>query len=103
MPGLASKKVEIRSRIAPDLKKRADRVLAGKGLKMSDAIRLFLHQLVAENDLRCESPAPSAKTRVAMEDARKIKKGRFKTAKALFDDLEKNAALQTGRRAAKQR
>ncbi len=78
-------------------------MLAGKGLKMSDAIRLFLHQMVAENDLPFETPAPSAKTRLAMEESRKIKKGRFKTAKMLFEDLEKNVPRQAGSRAAKQR
>ena len=44
-----------------------------------------------------------AQTRMAMEESRKIKKGRFKTAKTLFEDLEKNAPRQAGRRAAKTR
>jgi hypothetical protein len=35
---------EIRSRIEPDLKENATRILASCGLNVSDAVRLFLRQ-----------------------------------------------------------
>jgi DNA-damage-inducible protein J len=41
----------IRSRIDSDLKARASRVLAACGLEPSDAIRLFLQQVVAHNGI----------------------------------------------------
>lgn len=36
----------VRARISADLKAQAQEVLASHGLEMSDAIRLFLHQVV---------------------------------------------------------
>ena len=49
------KVAEIRSRIEPDLKENATRVLASCGLNVSDAVRLFLRQVVAQNGLPFES------------------------------------------------
>ncbi len=42
---------EIRSRIDPDLKENATRILASCGLNISDAVRLFLHQVITHNGL----------------------------------------------------
>jgi addiction module RelB/DinJ family antitoxin len=41
----------VRSRIDSDLKRRASQVLAACGLEPSDAIRLFLQQVVAHNGI----------------------------------------------------
>ena len=53
----------IRARIDSDLKVNALRVLAACGLEPSDAIRLFLQQVVAHQgipfDIRSAEPAPS--------------------------------------------
>ncbi len=57
---------EIRSRIEPDLKENATRILAYCGLNVSDAIRLFLYQVVAQNGLPFAVKAPNAVTRAAM-------------------------------------
>ncbi len=64
------KSAEIRSRIEPDLKEGASRVLAECGLNLSDAIRLFLRQVVVKNGLPFELKVPNAITRAAMEEAR---------------------------------
>lgn len=64
------KSAEIRSRIEPDLKEGATRVLADCGLNLSDAIRLFLRQVVINNGLPFEIKVPNATTRAAMEEAR---------------------------------
>jgi len=78
---------EIRSRIEPDLKEHAQRVLDACGLNFSDAIRLFLRQLVAKQGLPFEVRVPNAITRAAMTDARQIRAG-FDSPKDLFNDLE---------------
>jgi DNA-damage-inducible protein J len=57
----------VRSRIDPELKRQADQVLRSMGLTMSDAIRLFLHQVVAEKALPFAVKAPNATTLAAME------------------------------------
>ena len=87
---------EIRSRIESDLKEDAQRVLDACGLNFSDAIRLFLRQVVAEQGLPFEVRAPNATTRAAMLQARQIR-ARYDSPKDLFDDLEGK-----GRKAPKQ-
>lgn len=85
---------EIRSRIDSDLKEHAQRVLDACGLNFSDAIRLFLRQVVAEQGLPFEVKVPNATTRAAMLEARKTR-GRFNTAKELFDELDRKPAKAT--------
>lgn len=90
-----SKTTEIRSRIEPDLKESAARILAECGLNLSDAIRLFLRQVVATQGLPFPVKVPNATTRAAMEEARSISTVRFSEARELFDDLEKNSGSET--------
>jgi len=82
------KVAEIRSRIEPDLKEDATRILASCGLNVSDAIRLFLRQVVAQNGLPFEVKAPNAATIAAMEEANTGNLPRFSSVQELFDDLE---------------
>ncbi len=84
------KVAEIRSRIEPDLKENATRVLASCGLNVSDAVRLFLRQVVAQNGLPFEVKAPNAVTIAAMEEADSGNLPHFDSVQELFDDLEKN-------------
>ena len=84
---------EIRSRIEPDLKEHAQRVLDACGLNFSDAIRLFLRQLVAEQGLPFEVKVPNAITRAAMMEARQVR-SRYSSTKELFNDVEGKTAKQ---------
>lgn len=97
------KTTDVRSRIEPDLKNRATEVLAECGLNLSDAIRLFLHQVVAQQGLPFEIRAPNATTLAAMKEARSMGKAKFDSAPALFHDLEKTIPKKTHKPAAKQR
>jgi DNA-damage-inducible protein J len=85
------KVAEIRSRIDPALKENATRVLASCGLNISDAVRLFLHQVVAKNGLPFDVKAPNAVTRAAMAEADSGNLPRFESVQELFDDLEKDS------------
>lgn len=91
---------EIRSRIEPELKEEAQDVLGRCGLNISDAIRLFLRQVVATKGLPFEiREIPNAETRVAMTEARQTP-ARYSTAKDLFDELEgKRAKKKRGNKA----
>ncbi len=80
---------EIRSRIEPDLKENATRILASCGLNVSEAVRLFLYQVVAQNGLPFAVKAPNAVTRAAMQEAESEDLPHFATVQELFDDLEK--------------
>ena len=95
------KSAEIRSRIEPGLKEQSAEVLASLGLDMSDAIRLFLRQVVEVQGLPFEVRKPNAKTVAAMIEAREMVTVRFGSAKALFDALEREAGAGKTRRTTK--
>lgn len=73
----------VRARIEPALKKRATAVLADMGLSVSDAIRLLLTRVAAEEALPFDVKVPNAQTRRAMKDVRAGKVERFDS----VDDL----------------
>ena len=89
---LALKTTEVRSRIEPEMKEDATKVLADCGLNLSDAIRLFLRQVVAHRGLPFDVKLPNAATVAAMEEARRMSKARFRTAQELFDEIEGKTA-----------
>jgi DNA-damage-inducible protein J len=81
-------------RIDDDIKTQADETLAAMGLSMSEAVRLFLHRVVAEQALPFEVKVPNARTRAAMNEADEIvrsRRARFKTSDALIADIEENS------------
>lgn len=59
----------IRSRINPAIKAEASEILEDMGMSMSDAIRVFLHQVVAQRSLPFPVVAPNAKTIAALKAA----------------------------------
>ena len=59
----------IRARIDPSLKQEATEVLHRMGLSMSEAIRVFLTQTVAQGCLPFVVKTPNAPTQAAMEAA----------------------------------
>ena len=56
----------IRSRIDPTVKQKANLVLHDMGLTMSDAIRLFLCQVIAEQKIPFEIKRPNMETLSAL-------------------------------------
>ena len=81
-------------RVDEQVKAQATETLAAMGLSVSDAVRVFLMRVVAEQQLPFLLKVPNAKTRAAMTEADKIvrtRRARFATATELFDDLEKNS------------
>ena len=92
----------VRSRIDPQLKKRAEIVLRAMGLQMSDGIRLFLTHTVEHNALPFAVRVPNATTRAAMEEANALS-ARFSSAKEFFDDLGNTGAKKARKAPAKKR
>jgi DNA-damage-inducible protein J len=79
-------------RVDEQIKAQATETLAAMGLSISDAVRVFLMRVVADQRLPFELKVPNAQTRAAMAEADKIvssRKPRFGTAAELIDDLEK--------------
>ena len=79
-------------RVDENIKAQATETLAAMGLSVSDAVRVFLMRVVAEQQMPFALKAPNAETRAAMAEANEIartRRARFGTATELFDDLEK--------------
>lgn len=82
---------EIRSRIEPELKDEAQEVLGRVGLNISDAIRLFLRQVVAVKGLPFEiREVPNATTQAAILEARQVR-ARYDAPRDLVDGLKGKA------------
>ena len=79
-------------RVDENIKAQATETLAAMGLSVSDAVRVFLMRVVAEQQMPFTIKAPNAETRAAMTEAETIarkRQARFGTATELFNDLEK--------------
>ena len=80
-------------RVDEQLKTQATETLASMGLSVSDAVRVFLTRVVADQQFPFALKAPNAQTRAAMNEANEIvqsRRARFATAVELIDGLEKN-------------
>ncbi len=78
-------------RVDEDVKARAAETLASMGLSVSDAVRVFLLRVIADQQMPFALKVPNAETRAAMAEADSIvrsRRARFTSAKKLFDDLE---------------
>ena len=79
-------------RVDNDTKAQAAEALSAIGLSVSDAVRLFLKRVVADQALPIELKVPNADTRAAMQESRAIiraHRARYASAQALFNALEK--------------
>jgi len=82
----------IHVRVDDDIKAQAVETLESMGLSVSEAVRLFLYRVVADQALPFEVRVPNAKTRAAIAETEKIvttRRARFSDAETLFKDLEK--------------
>jgi DNA-damage-inducible protein J len=81
----------ITARVEPKLKARAGRVLAKVGVSTTDAITMFLTQVVLKGGLPFEARVPNAETRKAIEEleipAKRAKLKRHATAGEMFADV----------------
>lgn len=81
----------ITARVEPKLKARAARVLATVGVTTTDAITMFLRQVVLRNGLPFEVRVPNAETRKAIEELEnagsRSKLKRYTTADDMFGDV----------------
>lgn len=73
-PDTQNMTAEVRTRISLQLKTQATAVLADCGLNVSDAVRLFLRQVVTQRGLPFEVKVPNAATRAALEEGRQLLK-----------------------------
>ncbi|TRL33835.1 type II toxin-antitoxin system RelB/DinJ family antitoxin [Methylosinus sporium] len=89
---MAARSSMLHVRVDDETKEKATAALDAIGLSVSEAVRLFLRRVVADQAFPLELKAPNAETRSAMAEAEEIARtrhGRFATAGELFADLEK--------------
>lgn len=88
---MAATTTMVHVRVDVNVKEQAAQTLALMGLSVSDAVRVFLTRVVADQELPFAIQAPNAASRVAIAEAGEIIKGRkarFATADALLNDIE---------------
>lgn len=79
----------ITARVEPKLKKSADRVFKMVGVSTSDAISMFLRQVVMQKGIPFEVRVPNAETVRALREMRSpAKRAKMKTASSAADMLE---------------
>jgi DNA-damage-inducible protein J len=84
---MATSDTYVRARIDTGTKERAADALEAMGLSISDAIRLLMLRVAEEHRLPFEVRVPSATTRKAIAELESGKGKRFRTVKALMNDL----------------
>ena len=77
----------VSARIDAQVKKKAAKVLAGMGLSMSDAIRLLLARVAAEEEMPFDIEKPNAETRAAMAEVEGGAGASFHSVRGLMTDL----------------
>lgn len=78
-------------RVDDDLKAKAVEALNAIGLSTSDAVRLLLHRIVAEQAFPLELKVPNAETRAALDEVGQMKaarRSRFADADEMFAALD---------------
>ena len=81
-------------RLDEAIKNEASDTLASMGLTLSEAVRVFLTQVVAQKQIPFEIKAPNALTLAAMAEADslvKTKRSRFESAGELVNALEQQS------------
>jgi len=76
------------------VKSQATKALEAMGLSISDAVRVFLTRIAAEQRLPFALEVPNTVTRTAMGEAEEIlrrRRARFTNPEELFDDLNKGS------------
>jgi len=84
---MATADTYVRARIDTETKERAADALEAMGLSISDAIRLLMLRVADERRLPFEVRVPNATTRKAIAELEAGKGKRFRSVKALMDDL----------------
>lgn len=75
----------VRARVDGDIKQKAEQVLGSIGLSMSDAIRIFLYQVIVRQEFPLELRVPNAVTIAALNAP--VESQSYPSAKALFDEV----------------
>ncbi len=87
-----SKSVTVQARMEPELKEKADVILAALGINATTAITLFYSQIVRHRGIPLELKVPNEETLAAIRELKdpafRKSARRYKNAEELFADIE---------------
>lgn len=63
-----SKTEQVRVRLEPQIKEKASSILAELGLSLSDAVSIYMRQIISHGGLPFEVKIPNAETQSAIEE-----------------------------------
>lgn len=78
----------IHARIEPGLKASAEKIFRKLGMTTTDAISIFMGQVVMQKGLPFDVKIPNATTRKAIEEIKAGKGKKYNSAQEMFDDLD---------------
>lgn len=84
------KSAAIHSRIEPEIKEKAEKILSRLGVSPTEAIRMFYTQITLRNGLPFDLIIPNKETEAALRasrDGRELE--RFETVEELFESWER--------------
>lgn len=85
---MSTKTAEVRTRIEPDLKKKANKIFKRLGLNESEGVRLLLKGLVLHRGIPFDFKVPNEETIKAMKDAEEGNTiGQFTSVDELTEEL----------------
>ena len=79
----------INARVEPALKAAAEKIFHTLGMNTTDAISIFLSQVVLNKGLPFDVRIPNKATRRAIKEVEQGKGKRYKTSQELMDDLQR--------------
>lgn len=77
----------INARVEPKLKSSAEKIFKSLGMSTTDAISIFLSQVVLNKGLPFEVKIPNKETRAAIAEVRSGKGKRFTSSKDLMNEI----------------
>jgi len=77
----------VNARIEPALKASAEKIFRSLGMKTTDAISIFLSQVVLNKGLPFDVRIPNKATLQAIKEVKTGKGKRYKTSKQMVDDI----------------
>ncbi len=87
-----AKTLTLHTRIEPDIKEKADAILAELGISTTEAINMFLRQVIRYRGIPLDLRVPNAETIAAMDETEELLTrgvSRFSSREEMFADLEK--------------
>ena len=77
----------VNARVEPALKASAEKIFHALGMNTTDAISIFLSQVVLRKGLPFDVRIPNAETRKAIKEVKARKGKRYATSQDMLDDI----------------